>query len=107
MYPAARDPDPSAMRRCYPMAAYSYIMAASVFPVFIDPHVSRAGSSRPRHGSPGRTDSDIYLRRCGGGSKRRGCRHHDDDRQSKEVGFEFHTLILNWIHLKDKGLNPH
>jgi len=105
MYPAARDPYPSTMRRCYPMPTYSYIMAASVFPVFIDPYVSGAGSNRTRHRSPGGADIDIYLRRCGRSGKGRTDRHQHDDSQSEEVGFEFHTLILNWIPLKDKGLN--
>jgi hypothetical protein len=87
------------------MPSYSHITAISVFPVFIDPYMSGAGSSRTRHRSPGGTDSDIYLRRGGRGGKRPGCRHQYDDRQSKEIRFEFHTLVLNWIPLKDKGLN--
>jgi len=111
MHPAARDPDPSTMRRYYPMPAYSHITAAPVFPVFIDPYMSRAGSDRTRYGGPGGTDSYIYLRRCGRSGKRGANRHQRDDRQFEEVGFEdtvFHALILNgfacWTSWNPKSL---
>jgi len=87
MYPAARDPDPSTMRGRYPMPAYSYVTAIPVFPVFVDPHVSGAGSDRTRYRSPVRADSNIYLRRCGRGGKRCADRHQYDDCQLEEVRF--------------------
>ena len=88
------------------MPAYSHITAAPVFPVFIDPYMSRTGGNRTRHWSPGGTDSNIYLRRRRRGGKRCADRHQHDDRQSEEVGFEFHALVLNWNPVKDKGLKP-
>jgi hypothetical protein len=66
MRPVSGHPNPSGMRRAFPVATHRHIMAIAICPVFVYPYFAMSGMCGTHDGVPLGTDLHIYLGGCRG-----------------------------------------